>query len=88
MRIQDKSTGEKLESLIVDFTKQATTKNVTDKEVAKFYDNIMKELKKENYLTEQDIEGIKKDLKYQDNIENTTNLLNNASFVLIEELNS
>ena len=42
MRIQDKSTGEKLESLIIDFTKQATTKNVTDKEVAKFYDNIKK----------------------------------------------
>ncbi|WCR56689.1 MAG: hypothetical protein PG979_000746 [Rickettsia asembonensis] len=41
MRTQDKSTGEKLESLIVDFTKQATTKNVTDKEVTKFYDNIM-----------------------------------------------
>ena len=82
MRTQDKSTGEKLESLIVDFTKQATTKNVTDKEVAKFYDNIMKELKKENYLTQQDIEGIKKDLKYQDNIENTTNLLNAKSFKL------
>ncbi len=46
MRAQDKSTGKKLESLIVDFTKQATTINVTDKEVAKFYDNIMKELKK------------------------------------------
>ncbi len=82
MRTQDKSTGEKLESLIVDFTKQATTKNITDKEVTKFYDNIMKELKKENYLTEQDIEGIKKDLKYQDNIENTTNLLNAKSFKL------
>lgn len=50
MRTQDKSTGEKLESLIVDFTKQATTKNVTDKEVAKFYDNIMKELKKKIIL--------------------------------------
>lgn len=82
MHIQDKSTGEKLESLIVDFTKQATTKNVTDKEVAKFYDNIMKELKKEKYLTKQDIEGIKKDLKYQNNIKNTTNLLNTKSFKL------
>ncbi len=50
MRTQDKSTGEKLESLIVDFTKQATTKNVTDKEVTKFYDNIMKELKKKIIL--------------------------------------
>ncbi|BDU60189.1 hypothetical protein FLA4_05990 [Candidatus Rickettsia kotlanii] len=60
MRIQDKSTGEKLASLIVDFTKQATTKNVTDKAVTKFYDNIIKALKKENYLTEQDIDGIKK----------------------------
>ncbi|KJV99106.1 hypothetical protein RAMDARK_1827 [Rickettsia amblyommatis str. Darkwater] len=69
-------------SLIVDFTKQATTKNVTDKAVAKFYDNIMKALKKANYLTEQDIEGIKKNLKYQDNIENTTNLLNAKSFKL------
>ncbi len=82
MRIQDKSTGEKLASLIVDFTKQATTKNITDKAVAKFYDNIMKVLKKENYLTEQDIKGIKKNLKYQDNIENTTNLLNAKSFKL------
>ena len=46
MHIQDKSTGEKLASLIVDFTKQATTKNVTDKAVAKFYDNIIKVQKK------------------------------------------
>lgn len=50
MRIQDKSIGEKLASLIVDFTKQATTKNVTDKAVAKFYDNIMKALKKKIIL--------------------------------------
>ncbi|AFE53165.1 hypothetical protein H375_4810 [Rickettsia prowazekii str. Breinl] len=46
IRIQDKFTAEKLGSLIVNFTKHTTTKNVTDKEVAKFYDNIMKVLKK------------------------------------------
>ncbi|ABV74539.1 hypothetical protein A1C_01045 [Rickettsia akari str. Hartford] len=82
MREQDKSVGAKLESLIVAFTKQAITQHVTDKKVTKFYDNIMKTLKKEKYLTEQDIEGIKKDLKYWDNIENTTNLLNAKSFKL------
>ncbi|AAU03620.1 T4SS effector phosphatidylinositol 3-Kinase RisK1 [Rickettsia typhi] len=76
MRIQDKFTAKKFESLIINFTKHTTTKNVTDEEVEKFYDNIMQVLKKENYLNEQDIETIKQDLKYHDNIENTTHLLN------------
>ncbi|MFY9589766.1 T4SS effector phosphatidylinositol 3-Kinase RisK1 [Rickettsia endosymbiont of Halotydeus destructor] len=79
MRVQDKAVGEKLESLVVDFTKQTVGKKITDKEIEKFYANIMNELKKENYLTDQNINNIKNDPDYKRNIKETTKLINLAT---------
>ncbi len=76
MRTQDKVVGEKLESLVHDFTKQVIGKEVSDKKVEEFYDKVMSKLKKEQYLTDQDINIIKSDPDYKKNIEDTTKLIN------------
>ncbi len=76
MRTQDKVVGEKLESLVHDFTKQVIGKEVSDKKVEEFYDKVISKLKKEQYLTDQDINIIKSDPDYKKNIEDTTKLIN------------
>ncbi|WP_341758642.1 hypothetical protein [Candidatus Tisiphia endosymbiont of Ditula angustiorana] len=67
------SLGKKVE----DFIKETVTasKEITIEKLEHFYDKLLTHLKKEKYLTDEDVNKIKEDLNYDKNIEETARLM-------------
>ncbi|KAJ6645172.1 hypothetical protein Bhyg_00374 [Pseudolycoriella hygida] len=75
MHDQDQFVGDKLVPVIDNFVGKTLSKEITTERVDRFYDKLLARLKAENYLTGKDITNIKKDPDYQNNIQETANLI-------------
>ncbi|WP_367364679.1 hypothetical protein [Candidatus Tisiphia endosymbiont of Nedyus quadrimaculatus] len=65
------SLGNKVE----DFIKETVTKDITTEKLEHFYDKLLTHLKKEKYLTDEDVKKIKEDPNYDKNIIQTARLM-------------
>lgn len=65
------SLGDKVE----DFIKETVTKDITTEKLEHFYDKLLTHLKKEKYLTDEDVKKIKIDPNYDKYIIQTARLM-------------
>lgn len=65
------SLGNKVE----DFIKETVTKDITTEKLEHCYDKLLTHLKKEKYLTDEDVKKIKEDPNYDKNIIQTARLM-------------
>ena len=62
--------------MIDSFSGEATKGNLTRQNVTDFYDKILSNLEKQNYLSKVQVEAIKKSTDYQKHVEGTIGLIN------------
>ncbi|WP_250311259.1 T4SS effector phosphatidylinositol 3-Kinase RisK1 [Rickettsia endosymbiont of Oedothorax gibbosus] len=76
MHDQYQVVGDKLIPVIDNFVNKTLNKEVQAEQVEQFYDKLLTHLKAGNYLTKEDVNSIKQEQDYKDNIKETVRLIN------------